>query len=230
MVKVVPNVAATSTTLNNHWNAVTGNSWYTFRVPHSLTANTDSHILRNSEWSAVAYLTTSRYGQGQPEPAAGSATTGGGDYAGNPLRSSTGNITGVYDINGVAEVVMANIDGTTSASSGLAEVPDAKYVESLGVLTAVTDCTLANYATVATICIGQALAETSGWRSDTATWVTAANAWMTRGATGVFDYQNSTGVAVYSRTALTGGKLWQEYCANHVYGPTLCKVLEPEGV
>lgn len=75
------------------------------------SGNADSHQMKNSEWGAVAYLTKSQYGLGSIDiavnntnknnnPTSVYAITGGGDYKANVAQSSTGNITGVYDLSG----------------------------------------------------------------------------------------------------------------------------------
>ena len=64
-----------------------------------------SHMLKNSEWGAVAYLTDSKYGRNGVEVSLndyGYITGGGIDnaYIANVLQSSTGNIYGIYDLRG----------------------------------------------------------------------------------------------------------------------------------
>jgi len=98
------------------------NSFYGFN-----NSETDSHQMKNSEWGAVVYLTQSQYGRNGTEPSmnslnlnnkdnkniyavTGFAGTGAGitditkvsgyNTPAGLLGSSTGNITGVYDLNG----------------------------------------------------------------------------------------------------------------------------------
>jgi len=79
-------------------------------------ANLDSHLMKNSEWGAVAYLTHSQYGRnGEGVTQSNSSytnryRTGGGNYASNLNQSSTGNIYGVYDLNGGAEEYIADFN------------------------------------------------------------------------------------------------------------------------
>ena len=69
------------------------------------TSFMNSHIIKNSEWGAVAYLTHSRYGRdGQeitinnsPSYTAGAAEEG---YKENTNQSTTGNVYGIYDMSG----------------------------------------------------------------------------------------------------------------------------------
>ncbi len=63
-----------------------------------------SHMMKNSEWGAVAYLTHSKYGKNGNEITQNTSYyTGGGyneRYTSNTSQSSTGNIYGIYDLSG----------------------------------------------------------------------------------------------------------------------------------
>ena len=104
-------------------------------------SNTDSHMLTNMEWGAVAYLTNSNYGRcsggictevtinncstyvtgiGADTVSASSSsttcTTDANKYNGakGVLASTTGNVYGVYDMSGGAfDYVMGNMSSTT---------------------------------------------------------------------------------------------------------------------
>ena len=95
---------------------------------YGLSSNTNSHMLKNSEWGAITYLAQSQYGRNGTEVNINNNATyyreapykdaitgiyaeGADDWIanslGNPwytaegqLGSSTGNITGIYDLNG----------------------------------------------------------------------------------------------------------------------------------
>ena len=65
----------------------------------------DSHLMKNSEWGAVAYFTYSKYGRSGAEVAINNNIyyTGGGigdEYKVEVSQSSTNNITGIYDLAG----------------------------------------------------------------------------------------------------------------------------------
>ncbi len=68
----------------------------------------ESHLMKNSEWGAVAYLTHSQYGRNGTEITMNNSTefyTGGGIAVAdlittNKAQSTTGNESGIYDING----------------------------------------------------------------------------------------------------------------------------------
>lgn len=70
----------------------------------------DSHLMKNVEWGSVAYLTESRYGRNGIEVTMNqNYTTGGGNYIENAEQSTTGNIYGVYDLNGTSWEYVAGI-------------------------------------------------------------------------------------------------------------------------
>ena len=71
---------------------------------YGLTQSIDSHMMKNTEWGAVAYLTESKYGRNgmEIETNGSNRLTGGGDYKANVLQSTTGNIYGIYDMSGTS--------------------------------------------------------------------------------------------------------------------------------
>ncbi len=73
----------------------------------STTGFMESHMMKNSEWGAVAYLTQSKYGLDGKEIAVNDKNyrTGGGSedaYITNANQSTTGNVYGIYDMSGGA--------------------------------------------------------------------------------------------------------------------------------
>ncbi len=92
---------------------------------------TDSHLMKNTEWGAVAYLAASQYGvvptiNNKHEDNAASNIyhewAGGQNYVANVSQSTTGNITGIYDMCGGAwEYVAAYYDNGTSNLNGQAK-------------------------------------------------------------------------------------------------------------
>ena len=78
------------------------------------TSFMNSHMMKNSEWGAVAYLTHSRYGLNGKEIAINNNGTtyytGGGQaeaYKTNTNQSTTGNVYGIYDLSGNAYEYLA---------------------------------------------------------------------------------------------------------------------------
>ena len=67
----------------------------------------ESHLMKNSEWGAVAYLSYSQYGTNGVEIAVDTSYITG---AGGVASSSTGNETGIYDLSGGATEYVATYD------------------------------------------------------------------------------------------------------------------------
>ena len=174
-------------------------------------SNADSHMLKNMEWGAVAYLKQSKYGLGTTDIAVNTNSshyTGGGQsdaYKTNVAQSTTGNIYGVYDMSGGAwEYVMGNMKNSSNAfyssSSGFTTAPDAKYYDSYkydsssnktharGKLGDATKETLATFG------------ETwgGGWYSDYAYFPYSSNSWFIRG--GIYSSGTYAGVFSFSLT------------------------------
>ena len=184
--------------------------------------NTDSHMLTNFEWGAVAYLTNSKYGRctdgsctevtinncntyvtgiGANTVSASSSsttcTTAANKYDGTygKLASTTGNITGVYDMSGGSwEYVMGNISKVTtgytfypsssSFSSSWYTTDTAKYL-TIYAYDSSNNTTQIAYNRGR---LGDATAEvvfstggSGGWYSDYADFPYSSNAWFNRG-------------------------------------------------
>lgn len=100
-------------------------SWVSITVGDSYTNSLNmytgynSHLMKNSEWGAIAYLTQSSYGRSGTEVTINNNTsivTGGGDYITNTNQSSTENTSGIYDLNGGAwEKIAAYISNGDSS-------------------------------------------------------------------------------------------------------------------
>ena len=179
------------------WRYCTIGNMYTNAKAYSTDLN--SHMLKNSEWGAVAYLTESKYGRNGTEVTinnsseyiTGSAQTTSGttnDYksAEGVLASSTGNVTGIYDLSGGAhEYVAAYYTGGNSTylnyGRSLVNEIEKKYV------TAYTGANVnSDYK------LGDATYETSGWHGDNAYFVDWESPFFVRG--GYFDDGSDAGV------------------------------------
>lgn len=83
-----------------------------------------SHMMKNSEWGAVAYLTESKYGRNTTAVTKNDAGyyTGGastaGAYKDNILQSTTGNVYGIYDTVGGAWEYVASYIANNENSYG----------------------------------------------------------------------------------------------------------------
>ena len=110
-IKVEPGVSS--------WRSITVNDIYTNCLNYNKTLN--SHMMKNDEWGAVAYLSKSKYGKQNEEVDINSDSsyyTGGGSgnaYVTNVGQSTTGTVHGVYDMSGGAwEYVAAYVNNGNS--------------------------------------------------------------------------------------------------------------------
>ena len=188
---------------------------FTGSSTYGLTANADSHMMKNSEWGAVAYLSHSKYGVNREVYINNSSGyyTGrsGGDFGGyvslstngtytwdglltsdnvtrdlSKVASTTGNITGIYDMSGgVWEYVMGNYSNTVN-SGGFSAFPASKYYDKYTSTSSLTACN-------GGVCYGHALSETYKWYSDTAYFVHSSSPWFHRGG----DYSNGVDAGVF---------------------------------
>ena len=177
--------------------------------------NADSHMMKNMEWGAVAYLKQSKYGLGTTDIAVNTNSsfyTGGGQsdaYKTNVAQSTTGNIYGVYDMSGGAwEYVMGNMKNSSNAfyssNAGFTTAPDAKYYDSYkydsssnttharGKLGDATKETLATFGSGS---------DTGGWYSDYASFPNSGCSWLIRGGI----YNTGTNAGVFSFYFNDGG-------------------------
>ncbi len=206
-IKVIPNVSSwRNNNVSNYFTSIQ-NIKTTYGV-----INADSHMIKNMEWGAVAYLKQSKYGLGTTDITINSSSsyyTGGGKnnaYKTNVGQSTTGNIYGVYDMSGGAyEYVMGNQLNESnefySSRAGFSSTLDSKYYDTYkhdsrnksharGKLGDATKETLKTFGN-----------ESGGWYSDYADFLTSNGSWFVRGGAcgsssyaGVFDFSRNTGV------------------------------------
>jgi len=168
----------------------------------------DTHMSKNNEWGAVAYLTHSIYGRctdsttcteiginnnsvyatgyGAPAGSDTSATNGTYDTDLGKNASTTKNIYGIYDMSGGATEYVMGVYNNTISNSGFSSLPNEKYYN--------------NYTVVSYT--GHALTETKKWYSDYAIFVNSSYPWFVRGGSysngayaGVFGFNYDTGVS-----------------------------------
>ena len=189
---IKPNVSSWRyATISNHFTSIQ-NAKTTYGIN-----NADSHMLKNMEWGAVAYLKQSKYGLGTTDIAVNTNSsnyTGGGTdnaYKTNVAQSTTGNIYGVYDMSGgTFEYVMGNYNDTIG-SAGFSSMPAAKYYDKYTSWTGKT---------------GDATTETSGWYSDAADFPPSTNPWFRRGGYYRGDiYGDGAGAGVFNFDGSYGG-------------------------
>ena len=170
-----------------------------FRSTDYITSNginqSESHMMKNIEWGAVAYLKQSIYGLGITDITInnGSYYTGGGSgtsYKTNAGQSTSGNITGVYDMSGGAyEYVMGNYNKTAGSSGLTVSGVPAEHID------------IYSGNSVSASHLGDATGETAGWYSDFAYFVDSSYPWFGRGD--VY-YDNGDDAGVFYFSSYTG--------------------------
>ena len=197
---------------------------------YGVSSNIDAHMMKNSEWGAVAYLSHSKYGANReiyinnsfdyytgrsggnvggstaintvyPDQTSTTQYNSYGFYTWDgfllnyntntksstrdltKVGSTTGNMTGVYDMSGGTwEYVMgwysgaSDTFGATSSSNfaGFTSALDSKYWDEYTTTNALTACN-------GEICYGHGLSEVKNWYGDYADFVDAGNPWFGRG-------------------------------------------------
>ncbi len=195
----------------------------------------DTHMSKNIEWASVAYLSQSQYGKygnntyaandkevyinncaqyitgiagdtTSAEASDSTCTENTYETLKGQKASTTGNITGVYDMSGGAlEYVMGAMDDGSNKpmiyksgftdNGGTSKLPDAKYYDLYTSNTPSQACD-------GQICYGHALSETEGWYSDHGDfdW---GNSWLRRD--GRFDGSAVTGAFAFQFIPGDGG-------------------------
>ena len=174
-----------------------------------VSTEVDTHMNKNNEWGAVAYLTQSIYGRctnsttcsevginnnsgyltGYGAPAGSSSSVANGAYNTTLGKnaSTTGTIYGIYDMNGGAvEYVMGVLADTNGKPrSGYNSSSNSGFTGMLNDGTTYTgiafpDSKYYNLYTGSSY-TGHALTETAGWYSDYADFVFTSYPWFIRG-------------------------------------------------
>ena len=171
-----------------------------------VSTEVDTHMSKNNEWGAVAYLTQSIYGRcadstscseiginnnssyktgyGAPAGSTSSATNGAYNTTLGKGASTTKNIYGIYDMSGGAQEYVMGVYSNEKGNSGFSSLPEEKYYNNY---------TGSSYTE-------HALTETAGWYSDYARFVNSGDPWFRRGggydgsaSSGVFHFNYSSG-------------------------------------
>ena len=176
----------------NSWRNITIDTMYTKCLNYDTetlqNANLNSHLMKNTEWGAVAYLAQSSYGKnaevwinpnsnfltGQAGTGAsvGSTTSTSAYNSGNgPQASTTGNVYGVYDMSGGAYEYTAAYVNNGNSNYGSSLVSGATYTKDVYTKGSADDRPT-NYAAAASK-YGDAVYETSLSSNGTPSWNTS---------------------------------------------------------
>ena len=161
----------------------------------------DAHLLKSSEWGAVAYLAYSTaWNTGAAKNVSEEYLTGGGDYINNTEQSTSRNAYGIYDMSGAAYEFVAAYK-TTHNPSRVGNIVNtnilaAKYVDSIEI--GFND-------------IGHALSETKQWTDDQATDMDSDYPVLNRGYYGTGTSTTNAGLFSYNRSSVSAdsSKSWR---------------------
>ena len=193
-----------------------------------ISSEVDTHMSKNNEWGAVAYLTHSIYGRcinsttcteiginnntsyvtgyGSPAGSDENVTNGAYNTTLGQNASTTGNIYGIYDMSGGAFDYVMGVFADTNGKprSGYDSSHNSGFTGMLNGETTYTGVSFPNrkYYNLYTgsSYTGHALIETKNWYSDDAYFVSSGGPWFIRGGY----YNNSTSAGVFSFGAYFG--------------------------
>ena len=175
-----------------------------------VNSEVDTHMSKNNEWGAIAYLTQSIYGRctnrttcteigknnsssfmagyGAPAGSDSSVTNGAYNTVLGKDASTTGTIYGIYDMSGGAHEYVMGVLADTNGNprSGYSSSTNSGFTGMLQDGTTYTgvsfpDGKYYNLYTGSSY-TGHALTETKNWYSDMASFVSSFNPWFVRGS------------------------------------------------
>ena len=175
-----------------------------------VSSEVDTHMSKNNEWGAVAYLTQSIYGRcsnsttcseiginnnnsfltgyGAPAGSSNSVTNGAYNTTLGKDASTTGTIYGIYDMSGNGNEYVMGVLADTNGNprSGYSSSQNSGFTGMLKDGTTYTgvafpDSKYYNLYTDNSSYIGHALTETKNWYSDSANFVNSFSPWFIRG-------------------------------------------------
>ena len=206
--KIVPNVSSLrSMTVGAQFNT-SRLMTTTLASTYGTSTNDDSHMMKNMEWGAVAYLSSSVYGRytnastciesgcevwinnnsSYTTGCAGSSVSANSDSTCNAWNtatgvnaSTTGNIYGIYDMSGGAwEYVMGNYNDTIS-SAGFSSMPEAKYYDKYTGTDSIDDFTKYHLGDATKEMLKANSAGSNAWYHDYSYSVSSSDPWVLRG-------------------------------------------------
>ena len=197
-----------------------------FMSAYNFNRNLDSHMMKNTEWGAVAYLSHSKYGindevrinnnskfltgyaANEKDASESETTNSKWNTPIGHLASTTGNITGIYDMSGGAYEYMASyIDENAKESEMDTIITNEiynKYLDKYSKL--VTSITSYNYRILgdATGELGPFYGKRMTWYTDFSEFVEPDRPWFARGGwkidatpAGQFSFERWTGGATF---------------------------------
>ena len=204
---------------------------------YGFTSDVDTHMMKNSEWAVVSYLSQSKYGklgnksftgankevyQNKSDSiitgcSYGSPSNGNTDYGcqytydtdiNGTGASTTGTIYGIYDMSGGAwEYVMGNYNDIVG-SSGFITMPESKYYDKYTSDNVLTTCNGEE-------CLSHGLSDTTNWYNDVHNIVNGNYPWLVRSG-GYYASDIHVGIFFYSynRGSTDGGNSFRLVMTN----------------
>ena len=192
----------------------------TLASTYGTSTNDDSHMMKNMEWGAVAYLSSSIYGRytnastciesgcevwinnnenyttgcaGSSVSASQSSTCNAWNTATGVNASTTGNIYGIYDMSGGAiEYVMGNYNDTIGYA-GFSSMPEAKYYDKYTGTDSDSDFTKYHLGDATKETLKTKSSGDSAWYGDNSYFVYSSYPWVLRGG----HYSGGTNAGVF---------------------------------
>lgn len=163
---------------------------------YGLSSDVSSHVLTNLEWGAISYLANSKYGINNL------IKTNNQNYKNNLENSTTGNITGIFQmVDKNSEFVMGNYNSDSgkneSDNSGFKEFGTVDWPIIIDYYKGITSKNRI---------LGDATGETEKWNNSTNLFVNGEYPFFIRGGSNIYNFDHSTGKEnenITFRTVLT---------------------------
>lgn len=220
--KIMPNTPSTTTLSVSALFNMNKKLQNTLNMTEEGASEIDTHMVKNTDWGAVAYLSHSRYGINKEIKRNSNSnyiTGRQGNYTYNDflvnngimtsvktpgtgtLASTTGNVYGVYDMSGCGNEYVMGVEKVSGSDDepylnrgNFTTTPLPKYYNLYDYSSSSTDHTRR--------ILGDATGETYGWYGDAAKFVSSANSWFSRGSNindttgaGIFAFSNYAGIS-----------------------------------
>lgn len=150
---------------------------------YGLSNNIDSHIITNLEWGAISYLANSIYGINDE------IKSNNQSYKNNLINSTTGNITGVFDmVSNNNEFVMGNYNHDAGKNendnSGFTSFGNISWPDTIDYYKGITSRNRL---------LGDATGETENWYNSVNNFVNGEYPFFIRGGSSLYNFDHSTG-------------------------------------
>lgn len=174
-----------------------------FNLGRHYNLEAETRMMKSPDWGAITYLAQSVYGRCSTKETCTAITknanqnfmTANGDYKANLDQSTTGNITGVYDVNGGSwEVSMSFYQSIPQEKQVPADIKPKYY----NIYTSTDSSKACN----GDVCYGYSLSETERWYNGLAKMTNSSLLFTIHG--GDKQYEGGSGFAYYEHIGMGG--------------------------